>query len=152
MNLPFTSLMFYRKRRQSTGCFLRCTFFKYWTDAANCARNQLCRKHFNKTMVKVRSYDSHIHARTWNAICGTSIIELHGFWWIKYSKKPDKITVTVPVGEIPVRQVGIWYGYKLLNLSFGYFSKEDFTTFSNLGSTDFEDAFPIQEWLQEVLL
>jgi trans-2,3-dihydro-3-hydroxyanthranilate isomerase len=28
---------------------------------------------------------------------------------------------------------------------FGYFSKEDFTTFSNLGSTDFEDAFPIQE-------
>jgi trans-2,3-dihydro-3-hydroxyanthranilate isomerase len=38
----------------------------------------------------------------------------------------------------------IWYGYKLLNLSFGYFSKEDFTTFSNLG-TDFEDAFPIQE-------
>jgi trans-2,3-dihydro-3-hydroxyanthranilate isomerase len=25
------------------------------------------------------------------------------------------------------------------------FSKEDFTTFSNLSSTDFEDAFPIQE-------
>jgi trans-2,3-dihydro-3-hydroxyanthranilate isomerase len=41
--------------------------------------------------------------------------------------------------------VGIWYGYKLLNLSFWILFKGRFHTFSNLGSTDFEDAFPIQE-------
>jgi trans-2,3-dihydro-3-hydroxyanthranilate isomerase len=93
----------------------------------------------------VLSYDSHIHAEHEMQFAGHPIIELHGFWWIKYWNKPDKITSPFRRWNSSTSSGEIWYGYKLLNLSFGYFSKEDFTTFSNLGSTDFEDAFPIQE-------
>ena len=75
-------------------------------------------------------------------IIGTSWVLMHKV----FENKPDKITVSVPVGEIPVRQVGdlVWLQAaqpQFLNI----FSKEDFTIFSNLSSTDFEDNFPIQE-------
>lgn len=75
-------------------------------------------------------------------IIGTSWVLMHKV----FENKPDKITVSVPVGEIPVRQVGdlVWLQAaqpQFLNI----FSKEDFTIFSNLSSTDFEDKFPIQE-------
>ncbi|MFV8332154.1 PhzF family phenazine biosynthesis protein [Flavobacterium sp. GSP14] len=73
-----------------------------------------------------------------------------GTSWVLMNKtfenKPDKITISVPVGEIPVRQVGDLVWLQAAQPQFlDTFSKEDFTTFSNLGSTDFEDAFPIQE-------
>ena len=75
-------------------------------------------------------------------IIGTSWVLMHKV----FENKPDKITVSVPVGEIPVRQVGdlVWLQAaqpQFLNI----FSKEDFTIFSNLSSTDFEDNFPVQE-------
>ncbi len=75
-------------------------------------------------------------------IIGTSWVLMHKV----FENKPDKITVSVPVGEIPVRQEGdlVWLQAAqphFLNI----FSKEDFTIFSNLSSSDFEDNFPIQE-------
>ena len=75
-------------------------------------------------------------------IIGTSWVLMHKV----FKNNPDKITVSVPVGEIPVRQVGdlVWLQAaqpQFLNI----FSKEDFTIFSNLSSTDFEDNFPVQE-------
>ena len=75
-------------------------------------------------------------------IIGTSWVLMNKI----FGNKPDKIAVTVPVGEIPVRQVGDLVWLQAAQPQFlDTFSKEDFTTFSNLGSTDFEDAFPIQE-------
>ena len=75
-------------------------------------------------------------------IIGTSWVLMNKI----FGNKPDKIAVTVPVGEIPVRQVGDLVWLQAAQPQFlDTFSKEDFTTFSNLGSTDFDDPFPIQE-------
>ncbi len=75
-------------------------------------------------------------------IIGTSWVLMHKV----FENKPDKITISVPVGEIPVRQVGDLVWLQAAQPQFlDTFSKEDFTTFSNLSSTDFEDTFPIQE-------
>jgi trans-2,3-dihydro-3-hydroxyanthranilate isomerase len=75
-------------------------------------------------------------------IIGTSWVLMNKI----FENKPDKITISVPVGEIPVRQVGDLVWLQAAQPQFlDTFSKEDFTTFSNLSSTDFEDAFPIQE-------
>lgn len=75
-------------------------------------------------------------------IIGTSWVLMNKI----FENKPDKISISVPVGEIPVRQVGDLVWLQAAQPQFlDTFSKEDFTTFSNLGSTDFEDAFPIQE-------
>jgi trans-2,3-dihydro-3-hydroxyanthranilate isomerase len=107
----------------------------------NFAESTFITKRWSKCAATIRIFTPEHEMQFAGHPSGTSWVLMNKI----FENKPDKITVTVPVGEIPVRQVGIWYGYKLLNLSFGYFSKEDFTTFSNLGSTDFEDAFPIQE-------
>ena len=75
-------------------------------------------------------------------IIGTSWVLMHKV----LKNQPDKITVSVPVGEIPVRQVGDLVWLQAAQPQFlDIFSKEDFTNFSNLSSTDFEDNFPIQE-------
>ena len=75
-------------------------------------------------------------------IIGTSWVLIHKV----LKNQPDKITVSVPVGEIPVRQVGDLVWLQAAQPQFlDIFSKEDFTNFSNLSSTDFEDNFPIQE-------
>jgi len=75
-------------------------------------------------------------------IIGTSWVLMHKV----FENKPDKITVSVPVGEIPVRQVGDLVWLQAAQPQFlDTFSKEDFTMFSNLSSTDFKDTFPIQE-------
>jgi trans-2,3-dihydro-3-hydroxyanthranilate isomerase len=107
----------------------------------NFAESTFITKRWSKCAATIRIFTPEHEMQFAGHLSGTSWVLMNKI----FENKPDKITVTVPVGEIPVRQVGDWYGYKLLNLSFGYFSKEDFTTFSNLGSTDFEDAFPIQE-------
>lgn len=75
-------------------------------------------------------------------IIGTSWVLMHKV----LKNQPDKITVSVPVGEIPVRQVGDLVWLQAAQPQFlDVFSKEDFTIFSNLRSTDFEDNFAIQE-------
>lgn len=75
-------------------------------------------------------------------IIGTSWVLMNKI----FENKPDKISISVPVGEIPVLQAGDLVWLQAAQPQFlDTFSKEDFTTFSNLSSTDFEDAFPIQE-------
>ncbi len=75
-------------------------------------------------------------------IIGTSWVLMHKV----LKNQPDKITVSVPVSEIPVRQVGDLVWLQAAQPQFlDVFSKEDFKIFSNLSSTDFEDNFPIQE-------
>jgi trans-2,3-dihydro-3-hydroxyanthranilate isomerase len=95
-------------------------------------------------MVKVRS-DSHIHEHEMqfagHPIIGTSWVLMNKIFEINLIK----LHLTVPVGEIPVRQVGNLVWLQAAQPQFWILFKEDFTTFSNLGSTDFEDAFPIQK-------
>ena len=75
-------------------------------------------------------------------IIGTSWVLMHKV----LKNQPDKITVSVPIGEIAVRQVGDLVWLQAAQPQFlDVFSKEDFTIFSNLSSTDFNDNFPIQE-------
>jgi trans-2,3-dihydro-3-hydroxyanthranilate isomerase len=62
-----------------------------------------------------------------------------------FENKPDKIAVTVPVGEIPVRQVGDLVWLQAAQPQFWILFKGRFHYFQQFSSTDFEDAFPIQE-------
>ena len=75
-------------------------------------------------------------------IIGTSWVLMHKV----FENKPDKITVSVPVGEIPVRQAGDLVWLQAAQPQFlDVFLKQDFTIFSNLSTTDIDDSFPIQE-------
>ena len=73
-----------------------------------------------------------------------------GTSWVLMNKifedKPEKITLSVPIGEIPVHQSGDLVWLQAAQPKFlDTFSSEDFKSFSNLSHTDFDDKFPIQE-------
>lgn len=73
-----------------------------------------------------------------------------GTSWVLMNKifknQPEKITLSVPIGEIQVHKSGdlVWLQAAQPQF-FDVFSKEDFLSFSNLTSTDFDDDFQIQE-------
>lgn len=63
-----------------------------------------------------------------------------------FENQPKKIRLSVPIGEIPIHQSGdlVWLQAgqpEFLDI----FLPEDFLSFSNLRSTDFDTKFPIQE-------
>jgi trans-2,3-dihydro-3-hydroxyanthranilate isomerase len=73
-----------------------------------------------------------------------------GTSWVLMNKvfknQPEKIILSVPIGEIPIHQSGdlVWLQAaqpKFLRV----FLKEDFLLFSNLRIEDFDGNFPIQE-------
>jgi trans-2,3-dihydro-3-hydroxyanthranilate isomerase len=73
-----------------------------------------------------------------------------GTSWVLMNKifehKPEKITLSVPIGEIPVHQSGDLVWLQAAQPQFlDTFSAEDFLSFSNLSTADFDDKFPIQE-------
>lgn len=73
-----------------------------------------------------------------------------GTSWVLINKifkhQPEKITLSVPIGEIPVHQSGDLVWLQAAQPEFlDTFSAEDFLNFSNLSRADFDDAFPIQE-------
>ena len=63
-----------------------------------------------------------------------------------FEHQPEKITLSVPIGEIPVCQSGDLVWLQAAQPEFlDTFSAEYFLNFSNLSRADFDDAFPIQE-------
>ncbi len=73
-----------------------------------------------------------------------------GTSWVLINKifkhQPEKITLSVPIGEIPVHQSGDLVWLQAAQPEFlDTFSAEGFSNFSNLSRADFDDAFPIQE-------
>ncbi|TDE02273.1 PhzF family phenazine biosynthesis protein [Flavobacterium sandaracinum] len=75
-------------------------------------------------------------------IIGTSWVLMNTI----FEHQPEKITLLVPIGEIPVYQSGDLVWLQAAQPEFlDTFSAEDFLNFSNLSSTDFNDTFPIQE-------
>jgi trans-2,3-dihydro-3-hydroxyanthranilate isomerase len=63
-----------------------------------------------------------------------------------FEGQPEKITLSVPIGEIPVRQSGDLVWLQAAQPQFlDTFSAEGFLSFSNLSSADFDDKFSIQE-------
>ena len=63
-----------------------------------------------------------------------------------FDNQPEKITLSVPIGEIPVNQSGDLVWLQAAQPEFlDTFSAEDFESFSNLSTADFDDVFPIQE-------
>lgn len=73
-----------------------------------------------------------------------------GTSWVLMNKilknQPQNITLSVPIGEIPIEQSGDLVWLQAAQPQFwDVFSKEDFLSFSNLSTTDFDDEFPIQE-------
>lgn len=75
-------------------------------------------------------------------IIGTSWVLMHKI----FENKPEKISLSVPIGEIPVHQSGDLIWLQAAQPEFlDIFLTEDFLSFSNLNSADFDDKFPIQE-------
>jgi len=75
-------------------------------------------------------------------IIGTSWVLMNKI----FENQPQNITLTVPIGEIPVNQSGDLVWLQAAQPQFlDTFSAEDFLSFSNLKSTDFDDKFSIQE-------
>lgn len=75
-------------------------------------------------------------------IIGTSWVLMNKI----FENHPEKITLSVPIGEIPVHQSGDLVWLQAAQPEFlDTFSVEDFLFFSNLKSTDFDDKLPIQE-------
>ncbi|TDE29909.1 PhzF family phenazine biosynthesis protein [Flavobacterium ranwuense] len=75
-------------------------------------------------------------------IIGTSWVLMNKI----FENQSEKIALSVPIGEIPVHQSGDLVWLQAAQPEFlDTFSAEDFLTFSNLSSADFDDAFPIQE-------
>lgn len=73
-----------------------------------------------------------------------------GTSWILMNKvfknEPKTIKLNVPIGEIPIHKTGDLIWLKAAQPEFlDIFSKEDFFSFSNLKSEDFNGEFPIQE-------
>ena len=75
-------------------------------------------------------------------IIGTSWVLMNKI----FENQPQNIALTVPIGEIPVNQSGDLVWLQAAQPQFlDTFSAEDFLSFSNLKSTDFDDEFSIQE-------
>jgi trans-2,3-dihydro-3-hydroxyanthranilate isomerase len=75
-------------------------------------------------------------------IIGTSWVLMNKI----FENQPQNITLTVPIGEIPVQQTADLVWLQAAQPRFlDVFSKEDFTTFSNLNKADFDSNFSIQE-------
>ena len=73
-----------------------------------------------------------------------------GTSWVLINKilkdQPQNITLSVPVGQIPIQQFGDLVWLQAAQPQFwDVFPKEDFLSFSNLNDTDFDDKFSIQE-------
>lgn len=73
-----------------------------------------------------------------------------GTSWVLMNKifehQPEKITLSVPIGEISVHQSGDLVWLQAAQPEFlDTFSAEDFESFSNLSNTDFDAKFPVQE-------
>ncbi|MDR6843769.1 PhzF family phenazine biosynthesis protein [Flavobacterium granuli] len=73
-----------------------------------------------------------------------------GTSWVLMNKivesQPQNFKLSVPVGEIPIQQSGDLVWLQAAQPQFwDVFSKEDFLSFSNLKTDDFDDKFPIQE-------
>jgi len=75
-------------------------------------------------------------------IIGTSWVLMN----LLFENQPESITLSVPVGDIPIFQSDdlVWLQSKQPQF-LDVFSVADFLTFSNLKTTDFHDTFPIQE-------
>lgn len=75
-------------------------------------------------------------------IIGTSWVLMNTI----FENQPEKITLSVPIGEISIHQSGdlVWLQAAQPEF-FDTFLAEDFLSFSNLSSADFDDEFPIQE-------
>ena len=75
-------------------------------------------------------------------IIGTSWVLMNRI----FENQPKNISLSVPIGVIPIFQSGDLVWLQAAQLQFlDTFSGEDFLKFSNLTSTDFDDTFPIQE-------
>jgi trans-2,3-dihydro-3-hydroxyanthranilate isomerase len=75
-------------------------------------------------------------------IIGTSWVLMNRI----FENQPEKITLSVPIGKIPVHQLDDLVWLQAAQPQFlDTFLAEDFLSFSNLSSADFDDAFPIQE-------
>jgi trans-2,3-dihydro-3-hydroxyanthranilate isomerase len=75
-------------------------------------------------------------------IVGTSWVLINKI----FENSPNEIKLKVPIGEIPIHQTADLIWLKAAQPKFwDIFSKEDFTLFSNLQVSDFENQFPIQE-------
>jgi len=75
-------------------------------------------------------------------IIGTSWVLMNKI----FGNQPQNITVQVPIGEIPVNQSGNLVWLQAAQPEFlDIFLAQDFVSFSNLKSADFDDKFPIQE-------
>lgn len=75
-------------------------------------------------------------------IIGTSWVLMNKI----FGNHPQNIALTVPIGEIPVNQSGDLVWLQAAQPQFmDTFLAEDFLSFSNLKSTDFDDKFSIQE-------
>ena len=73
-----------------------------------------------------------------------------GTSWVLMNKifehQPEKITLSVPIGEISVHQSGDLVWLQAAQPEFlNTFSVEDFESFSNLSNADFDAKFPVQE-------
>jgi trans-2,3-dihydro-3-hydroxyanthranilate isomerase len=73
-----------------------------------------------------------------------------GTSWLLMNKiiesNPRSFKLSVPIGEIPIQQTGDLVWLQAAQPQFwDVFSKEGFSSFSNVSHTDFSDEFPIQE-------
>ena len=75
-------------------------------------------------------------------VLGTSWVILHKLWKLD----SNKITLNVPVGPIAVKEINDQLWLKAAQPEFlDVFMKEDFASFSNLSTTDFDLRFVVQE-------
>ena len=75
-------------------------------------------------------------------IIGTSWVLINKI----FDNSPESIKLNVPIGPIAIHQSDDLIWLKAAQPKFwDTFSKEDFTLFSNLKNSDFENQFPIQE-------
>ncbi|KAF2331612.1 PhzF family phenazine biosynthesis protein [Flavobacterium nitrogenifigens] len=75
-------------------------------------------------------------------IIGTSWVLMNKI----FENEPTEIKLEVPIGPIAIRKSGDLIWLKAAQPKFwDTFSKEDFTHFSNLQVSDFENQFPVQE-------
>lgn len=75
-------------------------------------------------------------------IIGTSWVLMNKI----FQNQPQNIVLSVPIGQIPVHQLGdlVWLQAAQPQF-FDVFSAEDFLSFTNLTMSDFDFQFPIQE-------
>lgn len=75
-------------------------------------------------------------------IIGTSWVLMNKI----FENQPEKITLSVPIGEIPIHQADdlVWLQAAQPQF-FDIFSAEGILSFSNLSSVDFDAEYPVQE-------